>query len=187
MEGEVKPEFAEKIKSCTKAVHALYRQQRFADAEEYLLSFKEGLGDADKDGLTSLLLDHYYLTSQHEKALTILRSRIKDKPNNTELRIAIAEYYHYHDKNLDRADELVELALECAIANGEFVRQVLGIRARVAKEKGDYLKFKDTLKMLLIFETARSGLDVGLEKDFIKNLPAEVARDNIIKMYRKLF
>jgi tetratricopeptide (TPR) repeat protein len=161
-----------------------YKEKRFVEFEQFL---KDLLliceSDADRFDVLELLSQHYHVLEDDKSALLAIQERVSLCPNRTEAWLALAEHYHYHDINLEKAATAIESALSIAIVEKCQVRQILGVRIRIALARVDYDMVSNSLSILLDYKVPKNGFDVALEYDFIPRIPVNVIDNDILDRY----
>ncbi|MBY0572857.1 MAG: hypothetical protein K2P84_04190 [Undibacterium sp.] len=179
--------FIEKIKQYDLLSRPLYAADRFDDVEKLLSNLLEFAKTNDeKDLVFSELVNHYHRAKKLLDAKTLLKERIELAPDRVSGWLGMAEHFHYHDVDLDRASENIEIALRNAIVQKELVRQVLGVRIRIALEQGKYEVVNQSLRELVDYQVPEAGLDVGFEKDFVSQIPVHLVDEAILNRYMKM-
>ncbi|NHZ67082.1 hypothetical protein [Massilia genomosp. 1] len=179
--------FIEKIKEFDARLFASYRSARFHEVEARLDELLALAGNVDeKDHVLDMLVNHFHFIREPLRAGRALAERIALSPDLVEAWIGLTEHYHYHEEDIEKAAETVEIAFQKALAKNRQVRQVLGARIRIALKRKDYAAINNSLSMLLTYELPQGGFDVALERDFIPQIPLEATTNDILMRYKEL-
>jgi hypothetical protein len=179
--------FIEKIKQYDFLSRPLYAADRFDDVEKLLINLLQFAKTTDeKDFVFSELIGHFHIAKKLLHAKTLLKERIELAPDRVSGWLGMAEHFHYHDVDLDRASESIEMALRNAIVQKELVRQVLGVRIRIALKQGRYEVVNQSLRELVNYQVPEGGLDVGFEKDFVPQIPVHLVEQVVLDRYVKM-
>jgi hypothetical protein len=90
-----------------------------------------------------------------------------------------------HDKP-ELALPIIDKAIEAAYRSGNFRRNALGMKARIALALERYDIVEDVLRQILPLKTARGHVDCGVERDFLDRLPAGTIDEDIRRQYAEL-
>jgi hypothetical protein len=166
---------------------AAYSEERYKEFEAELNAFYlEAQDDDQRFSATSMLADHYHQTKADGRALAAIRQSITIFPERVEAWLALAEHFHYYQINLDEAASAIEVALQKAIVENCQVRQVLGVRIRIALERGEYGVVNDSLARLVEYKVPKGGFDVALERDFVSRIPEQTVDEKLLRQYEAL-
>lgn len=176
--------FYEDVKQINDEMPAAYRQKRFEEVEAKLLNIL-AISNGTEQRLCALdmLVNHYHLVGKMQLALNAIHERISAAPQQVEGLLGLAEHFHYYEVDLARAAKYIEAALQEGFAQGEFVRQVLGVRIRIALARKDYSIVKESIAMLLDYRPTPGKIDVALEQDFVSEIPAGVVDSEVLNRY----
>jgi hypothetical protein len=179
--------FIEKIQEFSANLIASYRSKQFAEVDERLRNLLVLACDIDeKDHVLSMFVNHYHFIGDSLHARKALQERIALSPEQVEGWLGLTEHFHYHEEDLDKAAQTVEIALQKALAQNRQVRQILGVRIRIALKKNDYARVNDSLLMLLEYVLPQGGFDVELESDFILQISPEATTGDVLSRYKGL-
>ncbi len=166
---------------------ALYRQARFGAVEEALQRLIADAGDADqRNNARATLSSHYQFTGNNVAALKVINEQLNEKPDDVQALIAMTEHHHYAQVDLVKAADAVERALVLAIEQALLVRQVLGVRMRIALESGKFDVAGDSLVRLVEYVPPTHSLDVAYERDFLDMIPPGSIDAALIERYSAL-
>ncbi|UOD27740.1 hypothetical protein INH39_19800 [Massilia violaceinigra] len=179
--------FIGKIQEFDASLFASYRSARFHEVEVRLRELLALAGNIDeRDHVLDMFVNHFHFVGDLLRARQVLEERIVLSPDLVEARIGLTEHYHYHEEDIEKAAETVEIALQKAFVKNRQVRQVLGVRIRIALKRKDYATVNNSLSMLLTYELPHGGFDVALESDFIPQIPLEATTNDILMRYKEL-
>lgn len=167
--------------------YSLCRDGKFEAVEmklQELLALAVGVDE--KQHVFGMLANHYNLVDDAPRALRALQDRLALCPESAQSWLGLAEYFHYHDIDLAKASENIEIALEKSLAEGVQVVQVLGARIRIALEMKDYARVNDSLSHLLEYTHPPGSIDVAPESDFISQLPHEAVDADLLARYEAM-
>ncbi len=128
----------------------------------------------------------YHLMGDAARAEKAIRASIELEPDSAQHWLGLTEHFHYHDVDLARAAQYVEVALVKALAEGMQVRQVLGTRIRIALEQASYGSIEDSLMQLVGYQCMPGSCDVAYETDFVARIPAGAVPDCLVRQYQDL-
>ncbi len=144
---------------------------------------------ADTDGdegllwLSGLLKEEYDWYGYTSKSIEHERELIRIFPEAPMPHIILASQLHWTMEDLDAAAEEIESAIEKAQADGNFLRHALNTRARIARAREDYSLLEETLKAIMAYRPPPQSQDIGVEKDFLTNLPDGVVSQDVVADY----
>ena len=180
-------EFWKQLGELDRARPSLYRQDRLHEFEATLLHLLASAVGLDQEwGARASLVSHYHFVHNEGAALNLLGEQLRVDPQNLEALIGLTEHYHYHQVNRIKSAEVVELALGQATKQQAFVRQVLGIRIRLALEGADFERVSDSFSQLIEYNPSSVGVDVAFERDFLDHIPTGAVNESLIDRYKEL-
>jgi tetratricopeptide (TPR) repeat protein len=97
--------------------------------------------------------------------------------------INLAEQKLYYEQKIDEALEIVDEAIKRARACGNFHRNALGVKARIAEKMRRYDLIADVMKEIMTIEYRR--VDVGVERDFVDRLPPGAIDAELVEKYNE--
>lgn len=164
---------------------SLYREKRFEEVEHGLQQLLALAANPEEVWhIKSLLISHYYFLNDDNRSLQLIDEHLKQGGAVLQALIALAEHYHYYQIDVKKAACAIEKALVEALTLGSQVRQVLGIRIRIALLNEDYRLVEDSLKQLVEYKLQKNALDVAFETDFVEAISiAEVSQD-LVRQYK---
>jgi hypothetical protein len=123
-----------------------------------------------------------YSFNQDYPAAEAIQRRLADKhPDDPLPLINLVTYKLYFQEQPEEALQLINRALELAYRSGEFRRQALGDKARIALKLERYDIVESALRKIMQLKVDPEVPDIGRECDFFDRIPpgsidAEVAR-----------
>ncbi len=179
--------FDKRLRRLERGLPSFYRQKRFSDVHEALQRLLIDANGVDQRvGVRAVLTRHYHFVQDDDAALRAISDQIAEKPNDLLSLIDLAEHFHYHQVDLQKAADAVERALAAAVKQGLLVRQVLGVRLRIALETANFDIVGDSLSRLVEYQPIGQSLDVAYESDFIERIPSGSIDVELIERYRAL-
>lgn len=179
--------FISKIKEFDASLFASYRSEQFEEVEARLDELRAYAGSGEeRDHVLDMYVSHFHFVGDSLRARQALQERIALSPDLVEARIGLTEHFHYHEEDIEKAAEAVEIALKKAFDGKRQVRQVLGVRIRIALKRKDYATINDSLLKLLTYELPQGGFDVALESDFIPQIALEATTTDLLEQYKDL-
>jgi tetratricopeptide (TPR) repeat protein len=133
--------------------------------------------------LAFILASEFGRQERYGEAETILLNLSERNPAEPYPLIALAEQKLYYEEKPDEALEIVESAIERARASGNFRRNALGVKARIAEKLQRYDLIADIIREIMTIKFAESRIDVGLERDFVDRLPSGVVAAELVQQY----
>ena len=112
--------------------------------------------------------------------------RVDEKPDDVQALIALTEHHQYPQVDLVKAADAAERALALAIEQALLVRQVLGVRMRIALERGNFDVASESLVRLVEYVSPTHSLDVAYERDFLEMIPPGAIESALIERYSAL-
>jgi hypothetical protein len=181
------PDFLTRLREIGRNIPLAYREERFAQVEEELLTLLDIAGSpGDKCDVLCVLANHYHYLQNDALGLEALQKSVAYCPDDVNAWIGLTEHFHYHDVDLTRAAECVETALQKATAANALVRQVLGVRLRIALEQDNHDLVNATLTSLIDFVPSKGSIDVAFETDFISRMPLQFIDRALLERYKAL-
>jgi len=177
---------ASKLEELDKRIFAIKKTNRDADVTGILLeAFDNAVDNEERVHILSSLASEYQTMSRSDDAEQTIRKAITISPQSPELWIKLAEHFHYHDVDLEKALAVTETAVDKAMDEGNFVRQALGVRVRIATEARHYSVVEKTLRTLLDYEPKPGTIDVKLEGDFLNAIPVGKIDEAVMNAYKE--
>ncbi|ARU06029.1 hypothetical protein CCO03_16350 [Comamonas serinivorans] len=125
---------------------AAYRERRFADVEAQLTALLDAAhDDSERNCAWAELAGHHHVTAlltkdpaANQRALNALQTCVAPCPEDALNWLRLTEHFHYVSQDLNEAAQCVETTLAKALQEGNFVRQTLGARIRIALKRQDW-------------------------------------------------
>ncbi len=143
--------------------------------------------DSSKSELLLTLVSDFQLRGDYEAAERLIRAEIQLDPHDPGTRLLLVSHYFYNSGELDKALEASKEALSVARKCGMFVREVHGVRARIALDSNDGNLLEQSVKEIIGLGLLKNAIDVGVERDFIDRAPAGAISTKIKQMYEELY
>jgi tetratricopeptide (TPR) repeat protein len=110
----------------------------------------------------------------------------EDFPDDPLPLISLASQKLYDQDGLEKALPFVDKAVEVAYRSGNFRRNALGVKARIALALERYDLVEDILRQILSLRTEPGHVDCGVERDFLDRLPVGVIDEEVRRQYAEL-
>ncbi len=179
--------FWKRLKRLERVRPSLYRQGRFDEVKDVAHRLIADAHDAEqRNNARSILVSHHQYLGDFEAALAVIEAQIEEKADDLQAWLALTEHHHYAKVDLARAANAAETTLSLATQQAVLVRQVLGVRMRIALATGDFDKANETLSRLIDYNPPAHSLDVAYEGDFLENVPAGAIDAALISRYSEL-
>ena len=173
------------LEKLTKQIIELKKKKQF---EKIIQVLNKALVVADsideKVYLLSSIASEYQQQFNYKKAEQAINKCIELQSDSPDGWLNLAEHFHYYDVDLNKALSVIKIAIEKAVAEGNFLRQSLGVQARIALEIGQYGLFEKTLLWLIDYKPQKGSIDVSMEEDLVEKIPDGKINDSIIKSYK---
>jgi len=144
----------------------------------------EGLDE--KLYILSRLASEFQLLRRPKEAEGAIKDQIALDPNKPESWLLLATLYFRYTEDLPSALSAVEVAIEKAAKEGNFVRQAHAERIRIALATKNYEIVESSLMTLIEYVPKPGSIDVELEYDFLPRIPDRGVRNDLIEKYRTL-
>jgi hypothetical protein len=170
------------------SLHRWYNQLQQTCADQQIIDkIMNRVGvESDKETVRSLafiLASEFRRQERYGEAENILLDLSEQNPVEPYPLIELAGQKLYDEQKLDEALEIVEKAVERARASGNFRRNALGVKARIAEKLQRYDLIADVLGEIMTIKFAESRIDVGVERDFVDRLPSGVIEAALLQQY----
>lgn len=97
--------------------------------------------------------------------------------------IELAGQKLYYEGKSAEGLAIIDRALERARRSGNFRRNALGVKARIAEKMRRYELIADVLREIMEIKPGESRIDVGVERDFVDRLPSGAIDDELLQRY----
>lgn len=180
-------DFDEKNNAIRRKLPLAYMEERFVEIEEDLMQLLRLANTADEKFIVQgKLASHYAFQQDWSRAEKALVARTVIDGARVEGWLGLAEHFHYYNEDLGLAFTYVEKALAAALAANELVRQVLGVKIRVALSLANFPAVEQSLLMLIEYEPPKGGFDIALESDFISIIPTGAVIPELVTRYKAI-
>jgi hypothetical protein len=154
---------------------------------EQVAVFKERLSDeTDPDRRFELRLWLAGLlgyTDEIEKAKVLYLALHAERPDRPQILISLAEMLLWPAEQPEMALSVIDQAIEVAFRTGDFRRNALGVKARIALALRRYDMVEEVMRRILPLKTARGHFDCGIERDFLDRLPPGAIDESVRSQY----
>jgi tetratricopeptide (TPR) repeat protein len=176
-----------KLQKLDSQIRAIKKADRNADVTGLLRDALRNTEDQEeKLYILSRLASEYQLLGKLEAAEDAIKKQINLAPDNPEAWLQLASHYYGLVHDLPKALSTVEVAVEKAAREGNFVRQAHAERIRIALEMKNYQVVENSLAKLIEYSPRPGSIDVELESDFLPRIPASGVRNDLVENYKKL-
>jgi tetratricopeptide (TPR) repeat protein len=141
--------------------------------------------EEDVRSLAFFLANEFRRQERYAEAENILLDLTERNPVEPYPLISLAEQKLYYEEKPSEALEIVEKALNRARASGNFRRNALGVKARIAEKLQRYDLIADVLREIMTTKSGKSRADVGVERDFVDRLPTGAIDPTLLQQYDK--
>jgi tetratricopeptide (TPR) repeat protein len=132
----------------------------------------------------SLLVTELQSHGRLQEAEASIRASIGIQPDKPDSWRTLALHYFYYANQPEEALAAINTAIEKSHLDGNFVRQSLTERIRIALDLRRYSLVEESMTELLDYEPDRESLDVQLEGDFLSRIPPNSVSTAIIERYK---
>jgi tetratricopeptide (TPR) repeat protein len=142
--------------------------------------------ESDQETVRSLafiLASEFRQHGRYGEAENILLDLSEQNPNEPYPLIKLAEQKLYYEEMPNEALAIVEKALSRARASGNFRRNALGVKARIAEKLQRHDLIADVLREIMTIKSGKSRADVGVERDFVDRLPTGAIDPTLLRQY----
>lgn len=122
-----------------------------------------------------------------EEAESAIKEGISLAPEMPDAWLTLALHYFYYVHDPEKALSAINVALEKASTEMNFVRQVHLERIRIALALKDYSTVEDSLRELVRYVPPSGSQDVQLEAEFLASVPAGAVSESLISSYKEKF
>lgn len=138
----------------------------------------------EREEIYSAIVMEYSRAGLVAQKINTLRTRVSEFKNEFMFVVSLADTLSYEESHHEEAKTLIEESLAKANEKNEFVRLVLGVRARIARRLKNQELYSQTLSELIAdYKSNHRELDIGFEDDFIKELPAGFCSEQKLNEY----
>ena len=112
-----------------------------------------------------------------------LHAERPDKPRNL---ISLAEKFLYAAEQPEMALPVIDQAIDVAFRSGDFRRNALGVKGRIAFALKRYDLVEEVMRRIIPLRTARGHCDCGMERDILDRLPPSTIDEEVRREYAEL-
>jgi tetratricopeptide (TPR) repeat protein len=145
--------------------------------------------EADPDKryvLRSLLAGALAYAGRIDEAKALYLALHAERPDKPRSLISLAEKLLYAAEQPEMALPVIDQAIEVAFRTGDFRRNALGVKARIALALERYDLVEEVMRRILPLKTARAHVDCGIERDFLDRLPPGAIDEEVRRQYAEL-
>jgi hypothetical protein len=161
--------------------------RRRLSPDEEVVAFKERLtGETDPDKRFELrlwLAGLLAYTDEIEEAKALYLALHMERPDRPQILIFLAEKLLWPAEQPEMALPVIDQAIEVAFRTGDFRRNALGVKARIALALERYDLVEEVMRRILPLKTARGHFDCGIERDFLNRLPPGTIDEEVRRQY----
>ena len=151
------------------------REQGFRETMVLLGALlNQGLGHEDAEFVYSQLARVHYLYGRPDEAESVILASTKRFPDSPLTWIEASRHYWFYlgeHRDIHKALQLAEHAVEVARASGTFVVHALNELCRAAEAARNYRLLEASIKSLLAHSANERTIDSAFECDFLVGLP----------------
>lgn len=135
--------------------------------------------------ILSSLASEYQRLNRVQDAEAAIREQITLASDRPEVWMQLAAHFYRCVHDLPKALSAIEVAIEKALLEGNFVRQAHSERIRIALEMKNYQAVENSLTELIEYTPKLGSIDVSLESDFLPRIPVNSVRSELVENYKK--
>lgn len=138
----------------------------------------------EREEIYSAIAMEYSRAGLVAQKINTLRAKVSEFKNEFMFVVTLADTLSYEESHHEEAKTLIEESLTKANEKNEFVRLVLGVRARIARQLKNQELYSQTLSELITdYKSNQRELDIGFEDDFTKELPIGFCAEQKLNEY----
>jgi hypothetical protein len=131
-----------------------------------------------------LILAHQFtILFEFEVSEAIYLELFHDEPEDPVPLVKLAEQKFYFEKLEDVAMRIIGQAIEVAYRSGNFRRNALGVKARIALGMKDYKTVEHVLQEIMGLDFKDGNVDTGFMRDFFDRLPLGSIDPDVARRY----
>jgi len=162
----------------------LRRELPLGEAIEVLDVRRLGTSDDDLYRVLTFELKNFLIDAgRQDQADRIIDEMIARLPDDVRFPIGKASLYLYDIKDPRKALDAINSALVRARRTGFFLREALGVKARILLELELGHQLSQTLEEIMSVEMMPGIPDVGRERDFVDRAPAGLIDEDLLARY----
>lgn len=161
---------------------------KYSDISDLLVEKIDVTDNPDvRDALFSNLVSEFQMHRRDKEAEIWAVRRVAENPGDIRPLISLASHYLHYGSESDKIWDTIQLALEAALSEGKFVREVLGMKARAAIKHNQLDQLSAAVQEIVSIGFSRSQVDIGVEHDFIDRAPSGALPSDLLAQYEALY
>jgi tetratricopeptide (TPR) repeat protein len=138
---------------------------------------------AKRRELKFILAQEHYQEEDYAACEAIFLQLFETKPDDPMPLIKLAEQKLYFEKQPEAAMCIIDRAIEAAYGSGNFRRNALGVKARIALAMEDFEIVEGVLIRIMQLGFEYGNTDVGFRRDFFDRLPPGSIDPEVARQY----
>jgi hypothetical protein len=138
---------------------------------------------AKRRELKFILAQKYKQEDDYATCEAIYIELFETKPDDPIPLIKLAEQKLYFERQPEAAMRIINRAIEVAYGSGNFRRNALGVKARIALAMEDFEIVEDVLTRIMQLGFEYGNIDSGFRRDFFDRLPAGSIDPEVARQY----
>ena len=144
--------------------------------------------DSEPDGakrreLKFILAQEYKQEEDYAACEGIYVELFETKPDDPLPLIKLAEQKLYFERQPEAAMRVIDRAIDVAYGSGNFRRNALGVKARIALAMGDFQIVEGVLTQIMQLGFEYGNIDAGFRRDFFDRLPPGSIDPEVARQY----
>lgn len=144
--------------------------------------------DSEPDGakrraLRFILAQEYKQEEDYAACEVVYLQLFETKPDDPIPLIKLAEQKLYFERQPEVAMRIIDQAVEVAYGSGNFRRNALGVKARIALAMEDFKVVEGVLIQIMQLGFEYGNIDVGFRRDFFDRLPPGSIDPEVARQY----
>jgi hypothetical protein len=132
----------------------------------------------------NLILAHQYtILFEFTVSETIYLELFHDEAEDPIPLIKLAEQKFYFEQLYEAAIRIIDQAVDVAYRSGNFRRNALSVKARIALGMKDYKTVEGVLQEIMALEFEPGNVDTGIMRDFFERLPPDSIDRDVASRY----
>lgn len=140
----------------------------------------------EKVSLLSELSNELHRQNRDDEAEKAIKSRIAITSDLPDGWISLALHHLYYSGRLEESLEIVNVAIQKAQLDGNFLREAHIERIRIAIKMERFDIVQESILFLTVYHPPRGSVDSALDDDFLKRIPSETVDEVLLATYRKM-
>jgi tetratricopeptide (TPR) repeat protein len=138
---------------------------------------------ANRRELNLILAQEYRQEEDYAACEAIYLQLFETKPDDPVPLIKLAEQKLYFERQPEAAMRIIDQAVEVAYGSGNFRRNALGVKARIALAMEDFKVVEGVLTQIMQLGFEFGKIDVGFMRDFFDRLPPGSIDPELARQY----